>query len=659
MRSLFIFDENIDVGGINNLPDNDIDFFSLTSNHNLIEQCNKIVKAKIKGFIKSLDSAKSINDKIIFLRENICRYSAEIGEKEVWSKKIKDWFVLPHKEITTWWFSIISEKNNFKTDAFFNFARIDAIKELLISNEYEYLILSVFDKTFEKSIVNIARKINVKILTISSRKINGLKNSLKHILRKSTLINEIFYGFYIFIIFFYKYYKTRKLLPNIEQRFPTKHSLLFVSYFPAADKVAAQKGIFKNAYYTALQEKLLNKNIPYSWLLMDVNKPDIQFIESLEQAKAFIKNGEKIWYIHEFFSVQQLINCIVLWIRQTIISLIIYKTAMKKIFNEPVMQDYSPILRTLWFKSFCGVYGVEGILYYNAFEKVFTHLRNISDVLYCAEMHAWEKALNSAKQNNNPLIRTIGFQHAAISSYYFHYFYHPTEINATYRKTAIPLPDVFAVTSKNTKKLIENCGYNNLANVESIRHIYINKQLSDDNFRKKEKQVFLVAGSINKIETKALVFMVHNAFPQIHEFDIWFKAHPRCPFETIFKELGINDKKSGYIIRNDSISDVLKMAKVVFVPTSTVSIEALAFGCEVIIPLLPDSIMMNPLIDHDGLFYKISSPKELKEIVNTIINKEDDLDRVKLYKEFVRNYWNINPELPMWEKLLSINHQHE
>ena len=45
------------------------------------------------------------------------------------------------------------------------------------------------------------------------------------------------------------------------------------------------------------------------------------------------------------------------------------------------------------------------------------------------------------------------------------------------------------------------------------------------------------------------------------------------------------------------------------VPTSTVAIEALGAGCDVIIPVFPDAMLMNPLADFDSYHHTVANPR--------------------------------------------------
>ena len=119
------------------------------------------------------------------------------------------------------------------------------------------------------------------------------------------------------------------------------------------------------------------------------------------------------------------------------------------------------------------------------------------------------------------------------------------------------------------------------------------------------------------------------------------------------KQFDVNE--SNYKIVHSDIAVLLEAASAVFVPSSTVALEAVAFGCSVIIPLFPDTMLMNPLVDaayHD--YSLITSTDDFKARVEDVIFKNRDAVCEKS-KEFVKNYWNLDKTLPLWTSIFLKN----
>ena len=202
--------------------------------------------------------------------------------------------------------------------------------------------------------------------------------------------------------------------------------------------------------------------------------------------------------------------------------------------------------------------------------------------------------------------------------------------------------------------LLAKSGYQNLTMVEAIRYVYLDEVFSTLPQPRSSNPLLLVAGSVDKIESTNLITLVNAAFPKAETFDICFKGHPSLPFEKLFEEVGIDISERGYMISHNNISECLDSAWAVLVPSSTVSIEALAFGCEVIVPVFSNSMLMNPLADFKEFYHKVTSPEELKDTMCKIANGFT-LHSIDEYREFVKKCWCIDRTLPRWTNLLKSN----
>ena len=268
-------------------------------------------------------------------------------------------------------------------------------------------------------------------------------------------------------------------------------------------------------------------------------------------------------------------------------------------------------------------------------------------------MHAWEKALNAAKNQKHSYIRTIGFQHAHISKNHFAYFYDPLELRGGRGAVDMPMPDLVACNGEYMCSILSKSGYPCLARVEALRYLYMNKILLSAQ-RAKGENILLVAGSIMKDESATLLSFVHSAFPKAREFGIWFKGHPLLPFEQLFEELGIDLSETGYQIRHDLISDLLGEARTVIVGSSGIAMEALIFGCEVIVPVFPDSINMNPLVDFEKYYHRVTCIEDLQLVMEEISKgvRRNDIDETR---GLIKHYWEMDDALHNWERLLLSN----
>lgn len=601
--------------------------------------------------VSPLNAAEIINDEVDALRAHICAWSANIGEYRLRGKSIKEWFLLPRYNVSTWWFSLLSEKNTLKTDAFLKIAQAHAVKKVLKMGQYTDVVVAAADAELKKTIRNIAAAGNVRFKSLRTPLPERLKPKIKRVLDSCGIPGNLLSGIVRWSGSLKHGYIERLSLGARSQRLPGTLSLLFVSYFPAVEKEALNRNVFRNKYASALQDKLKEMQISVAWLFMYVSLDGHSFRDAVRLAKTFAGNGEKVFFVEEFLTLRDAVAGFLLWLRQAAISLYLYPLAAKEcLLSEPVGPECEPILKSLWNKSFCGFVGIEGILYSSIFRQVFGNIPLITDCLYYNEMHAWEKALNAAKRNEHKEIRTIGFQHSSVLKNFFNYFYDKRETGNNNGPAALPLPDILACNGEHTCAFLSESGYPGLTRVEAVRYIYLDKVLSLPAMKPKEPPVLLIAGSINKNETMALASMVYCAFPAADAFNIWFKGHPSMPFEKVFEECGIDIDKAGYVIRHDTIEKCFKDAIAVLVGTSGVGIEALAYGREIIIPVFPNAMLMNPMADFKDYYHKVTSADELAATMQRIIDGHR-LHSLEEYRAFFRKYWDTDSALPKWTEL--------
>lgn len=656
MRLFIVFDNTVDTAGLSSVlmrcKAKQITLFPLTN--------DSVVLDKVKGTVVSMEGAtcsyaettKIISKKIELLQESLSKWSTDIGSCKVKSREIKGWFLLPGLNVSSWWFSLLSEKNTVKTEVFFHIARVLAVEETLKNGEYDVCAIAVSDDNSRKAIGNAAREMGIGIKIVSSHR---YKDTLRHRIIDFFIGMDVPGALILGIGLWLRTIKrgrlARRLLGSQLKR-TSDSDFLIVTYFPLLDKQAAMTGVFRNKMVLPLQEKLKELNTAVAWLLITVPFEGYDYKDSIKLAGKFIENGEKLFIIEEFFTTYDAIISLCLWLRQVVLSIYLYRCLKKEcLLSEPVGKACEPFLRSLWVESFCGMTGVEGIMFYFIFRRVFSRISSVFTCIYLLEMQAWEKAMNAANSISTSPVRTIGFLHTAISTNQLNYFYDKSETMRTGKTTDMPIPDLIACNGDHIYNLMSESGFPNLTKVEAIRQLYLGKILSSPPVKHKGRPVLLVVGNYKVQESKAMFSMVYRAFPRADRFDIWFKGHPSMPVEHIFKLLDINIDKTGYIIHHGDISQCLPHAIAVLVSSSNVSIEALAYGCEVIVPITADVMLINPLANFREYYHRVYSAEELKETMDRISNGFT-LHSINEYRQFVSKYWDLDLTMQKWTELL-------
>lgn len=656
---LIIFDENVDVNSFRKelaaLRPKSAYLFPLSSNWRLIYEIESATKnlfgTNIK--IKSIESAELIDKEVDVLRKKVSKWSADLGDFVIVGKSIKEWFLFPKEEVSTWWFSLLSEKNTLKTNVFFRLAQLQTLDKIISSNWFDFCVCSVSEKPFSLAIEMLCKRHSINMLPISSlKRKKSFREEIKPYLNKNNSTNFILKALVRLRIRILRGARAKLVMGSVKNRIKIfDNSILFVSYFPAVDEESAKKGILRNKYAIPLQEKLseMEKNIIWIWMYVFLDGHSYR--DALMLAKKFTKNGEINFLLDEFVSLKVLFRVLALWLRQIRIFL-----KLKRLIPEEVLYENLSIpegvifIKNLMAESFIGWTGLEGILFFELYKKVFSYFPDVPYCIYYTEMHAWAKALNAAKKLKAPQIKSIGFQHTNVSRNFFHYFHHPCEVGEG-KSISLPLPNILACNGDIPLSLMARCGYPNIRKVEAIRHLYLSDCLNNPDFSKKE-DIVLIAGSMDSQVTRALISLFYEAFSKPQEFKVWLKGHPALPLEQVLKELDINPDNSGYVVKHDPINKLIKVVRIVFVGDSTVALEGLASGCVVILPVFADHMFMSPLAGFEKYYIRISDPAELKNIIERIIGYKERKEEFADIKKFILSYWCLDKSLKRWEKLL-------
>jgi len=591
------------------------------------------------------------------MRDEFIEWSARIGSSIIGKKKrLIDAFKLPGNHVSTWWFSLLSEKNPFKTDCFYQIAVVGTLKKVIKAQPFKVCAVCINDDDLVYALKKMGEHEGVSMRIFKNN--NGINERSfnwrywRELFKKMGFAGVLILGFAAWLEIIARAVLARCIIGDRSKRLPMDSSLMFVSYFPALDKEHQERGKFRNRYIGSLQDKLVTMDKVITWVMICAPIDGYSYRDALRFAKQFDIKGENIFILEEFLTVKDALTILLMWLRQSVVSLFLLNFAEKAANYGLIGDEFRLIFRKLWNYSFCGEIGTEGIAYYLLFRKVFKEIGKVQQCVYLCEMHAWEKALNAAKENSGSKCETIGFQYATVSRNYFNYFYHHTETLRSDDPLKLPIPDVLACNGKINQILFEEAKYPVVKGVEAVRQMYLRDIISNPVCARSSKPILLVAGSIDPKESMALVSLIHSAFPQTEGIDIWFKGHPIMPFSKLFEEKGIDWERTGYILTDENIINCLQKAWAVLVPTSTVAIEALAFGCEVIIPVLPNVIFMNPLADYEHLCHRVATPEELRELMIGIARRRVEPD-VEMRRTFLEDYFFLDPELNRWENLLN------
>lgn len=636
-----------------------VHLFSLTSNFLVIDDIKKQLQTHVTVEIIEINAAALINQAVTHMQSTIHTWSESIGNLRWRNRSLKEWLLYPDKTSSAWWLGLLSEKNTVQDAVFFHIAQVNAIHQHLINANYDACMLHIDDDQKKKIIRNTLKRLNIHIWQSSQKN----KRCVPFKQKCLSVINQFHSVAALFNLlrFIKDSLVARTVLPNRTQRISAanQHTFAFVTYFPNLDEHKAKAGVFINHYAGALQNTIQQAEKPMIWLTMPVFYNGHRFRAAIHFARRFIQHGEHLFVLAEFFSPLDYCKSMVWWLKQALLSeVILHRIAPQQLWQNLTYQEALPYVHYLWRHSFMGTSAMRGIIFYLSYQRFFAAFPKLNQCLYFCEMQAWEKALLMAKKKINPHLHTYAFQHTVVMKNFFNYFYSANDLQQNNCNTDMPLPNRLIANGNLPYKLLSAYNYPNLCLAEAIRQLYLYEFLDQSQEKRSAQQseianeiVLLIVGSCDAIETKSLISLVYRAFPNTHllGFKIAFKESPVNPLAPLFQELNIDFAKAGYQIYKQELSHLLAKSKMALSANTTVAIEAAAFGCEVMVPIFADTMLLNPIVETDAHYHLVYHVDGFKTLVNQSIFAKR---QKSMNNELITACWHLDPTLRLWKELL-------
>ena len=257
--------------------------------------------------------------------------------------------------------------------------------------------------------------------------------------------------------------------------------------------------------------------------------------------------------------------------------------------------DAQPIVVAALGRSFLGVRACRALVMREAFVEALRHAPR--QLVYCAEFQPWEAALCGTAAASR--VRTIGFQHTVVPPNMYNYA-RVTAETAREAPAPMPLPDLVAADGERPAAQLRP-GVPNVAIVEAIRQQEILSRAAPAGAK---SRLVAVIGSIDPPETRAMLDMLRQAQP-LPDIRVVVRLHPASRMSA--------DPR--WETSHTAVTELLREAAIAIVPSSSVAVEALAAGCHVIQPLIPDQIATGPLDADEGWHVTVSNGAQLRDAI--------------------------------------------
>lgn len=645
MKILIIYDSEDIIENIGSLPlsySDRVYLYPLTSRSSITNRLLEEIAHKGPD-TEVLYAAQLLNLAADRIRDVYIKFIADIPDKVKHDgKNLKELFAIDGFA-TLWWFSLVSEKSTFKSSAFNNLAQLDSIVNTVEGSKIEKIVWNCKNASLHEAVelYTFKKSIIFEAMFTRSFKVSIFKR----------YIGSVFYLFQHAFRLFLRMYKIKRAIAHTRGAVTfSDDSLMIITVYPNIDIAAAKRGIFKNKFYPFLQDALEKRKQNIIWGCMYVENNTLSFDEALRYAASFVKHGYNIYFLEEFVSLFSQVRSLLIMLRSGLRYLQIEKN-IKDLHNFGKYNFYS-LFRNDWHLSFMNYIGYEGILRYDLFRSALSRLK-ATRCLYMCEMQGWEKSLETAKKSLQSKVSSFAYQHGSVAKMCLSYFNHPCEM-----KMEVPYapvgPDTILCNGQVSYNYIKGSGWpeERIKLVDAIRYNHLKESLKSNS--EKKKNVLLLAFSLSLQESSSLLTITWEAFKDLKNTEIWLKPHPFIHIDRIFELSELTKESLFFRIKNEPLGDLLSEARVVIAGESSVSFEALAHGCEVLVVNTCEWINMSPLngITSSAVAY-VNSAQELREKINTIFRKpylREPFSRDA--KRVIYQYFYLNDKTDIPEKFL-------
>lgn len=583
--------------------------------------------------VNSLALSKEISLNSISLREEFIDFISGIPEEVIFKgKSLKKFLKFPFQKFSSWWFSLISEKNPLKTDSFLQLVRLFTILETINANDYNYLYTDIDNPSLIFALAD-----NVK-----SFKLRDLKTFKKPYIFNYILVSILRTFKFCLDLFLRKYFfRSAKLTREKINKIAQRSEYILITDFPTLKKQNIESGFIDRFYYP-IQNALKKNKRNYCFIF---NYATFDNCNTLKECSYFVRNlrgsGFAVFSIEEFITLGKLIQSAFIW---SILSLkfMLILPVLSKLFVFRNINVWN-LLKKDCAVSFSGHVLFDAIFYFHLFNKIFEPFNPGDKILYLAEMQGWEKAMNCSVARNRKVksFSTFGIQHVAVGLMNLNYFYSASELKAMDFSENVPKPDFLLCTGPMQIEVFQRNGWpkENLISWGAMRFQgHKGKTLHTPEWSRRDVPVVVVLPGMLKQADELLEF-VSRSFDNSSNFLITIKTHDALTLRKLkyYNKLMVNNKN--FEVSNDELWCIAMRSKLMITACSSASIISIGAHCPVVVPCLSDSLMLDPMIPHTDACIRVYTPKELLKISVDIINsRHNPLNVSDADRFFEHNY---------------------
>ncbi|MFA4859289.1 hypothetical protein [Methanoregula sp.] len=536
------------------------------------------LEKKMPGQSSRIDIGNDLQDSALRLRQDFIDY---IGQLSCNGTGV------------SWWWTSLSEKNPFISNAFLHFCYLDvavrvAQKEpgnLLILCESRGVMAGIRDALSHDPAIDLVlldspinlywKKSRMLVISLVKMAYFIVRWSVRSILAR------------IFGLICSRY---RKSWPR--ENVSLIHSLIDNRTFRNEGKF---DDIFLGNLGTLLKEK--NQNVMYLCTVL----PTLFYPVALT---SLYKTREKCFLLEEFISPLD-----------PLFALVTTHNGYPRIPFAPLFhnRNVDPIIQEEIHEDLLNTRSAQTFLYYRAGERLARKVW-ISVFIYHFENLMWEKMFCRSIRNTRPDCRLIGHQHSPVS---------PMDMMYTLSKSelpAIPLPDLIVANGVRAQKTLVDAGFDPDHIIIGGAFRYSALKTSRKPLPKVIPYPVLVVTTDDVSLSLELVTKCIHAFGEKKQFHVTIKFHPTLPLRKIMPF--IPHLPGNFEIRNQPIDILLSTTHLILYTATTVSVEALAQKIP-LIHIRSDMVIDRDIYDESDSIPSAATPKEIYDTACYLLEKTD------------------------------------
>lgn len=580
------------------------------------------------------------------LKSEYLNWVFEISNINIKGKSVTDFLCFKVSDKISYWSqTLIADKSPYKSPGIYDVLRLRMLELFFIQHEYDELVYrgrnALIAKVLKKSLLANGKYFNWEYEETIVAK---LKRFSHHTFNR--FIPLLKAGAWLV------YFMVERLTKNSYIQINSEAEYTIVTYFPGINIEKLHNNKFYSNYWGPLHDLFEKgeKSVNWIWIYSDLNQFSYRESQKVQRKLNMCSsnNSHRFTILENYIGVKEFSIAIVYFFKVVYKSFFLKKVRKEFKFPHSAM-NFFPVLQNDWWNSFRGPIAMYNCFCWSAFGNVIQQLPSKTKfLLYVWENQPWEQCLLKDKDK---LVNTkfIGVVHtpACFSLANFKAFIGDSELHSVTNSKRM-VPDILAVPGYHGKKIFNENGWlsEKVEVVEALRYI---KSLTQKVYEKqklnRQKKILLVVTGSLKYETifqlELLAQVSKTKLLQAYSAII-VKPHPSVAVNDLLKNY---DFGLPFYVVEDQLSELWNSIDVVFTSNSTsVSLEAFCLKIPLIIAGNRENINLNPLFGMEGVQF-VYSKDDLQKYL-------ESADRISNNTDL---YFELNPELPRWKKLLQIH----